>query len=273
MIENSTWHFTTTTGRKLFVQKWSKKDSSTKKALLLTHGHGEHSDAYNNLASYLAKSTDYSVYGWDLTGHGKSEGMRGYVGSFSWFVKDIAEIYNHVKENTSLGSIALFGHSLGGLLTLLLQEKVAEEKVILSNPCLGLALTVPGWKKAAAKALAKTLPWATLGNEINPRDLSSDEEYIESFRKDPMRHNKASPRLFLGLVEEIENIDDKKISFKKTPLVLLSPKDPIVSYETSRNYFSQQGHEVSIFENSLHEIVQDSEKERAYTEIKEYLNS
>ncbi|MFC1874150.1 alpha/beta fold hydrolase, partial [Chloroflexota bacterium] len=59
------------------------------KAILLTvHGLAEHGGRYMNVVDYFVPR-GYAVYSFDQRGHGQSEGMRGYVEKFSYYIDDL----------------------------------------------------------------------------------------------------------------------------------------------------------------------------------------
>ena len=103
----------------LFYQVW-KPDGEGRGQIIITHGMGEHSDSYHQLATDLVQD-QWTVYAWDLRGHGRSEGKRGYVNQFTDLIKDFdAFLRNFKSQNQARKNNFLFGHSMGGLITLLL---------------------------------------------------------------------------------------------------------------------------------------------------------
>ena len=71
----------------LYYQCWLPSNEF-KAILLIVHGLAEHSGRYTNLVNYFVPR-GYAVYGFDQRGHGKSDGLRGYVDKFSNFVNDL----------------------------------------------------------------------------------------------------------------------------------------------------------------------------------------
>ena len=60
-------------GLDLFTQSWKAPDP--KAILILTHGFGDHSSRYPHVGKAL-NDAGYSLYTYDLRGHGKSGGPR-----------------------------------------------------------------------------------------------------------------------------------------------------------------------------------------------------
>ncbi len=260
--------------RKIFYQSHHNSAQDSKALLVITHGLGEHSDAYNHVSKALASSLPIDVTSWDMTGHGKSSGQRGYVGDIHWIIKDFIQLLKKLKLEQPNKPIFLLSHSLGGLITLSseqlgLLDSLGIQGIILSNPCTKLSFAPPKWKTVGAEALAKLMPRLTLGNELSPEQLSSDPEYLKRYKADPVRHSKISPRLFLGMMELIHNL---KTQLTKTPpLSLISLKDPICDAQNALRLLRDRSEIVS-FDHSMHEVLNDIEKESAIAKIKDFLN-
>jgi len=262
-------------GRELFYQTYESRSLKPKASLLITHGQGEHSEAYKELANRLCLSLPLKIYAWDMVGHGKSSGQRGYVGDISWLTQDFVTMVNLCKRDNADLTLHLLSHSLGGLIHLYCeQEELFDTSYIsssiLSNPCVALNFTPPKWKSLGAEFLTKTAPRITLGNEIKPSQLSSDPEYLEIFKKDPLRHQSISPRFYLGMLELMNSLSKKRKKQHPT-LTLLSPKDSVCASNKSEAYLSDSS-DFLFFEKSAHEVLNDIEKESATNAVKEFLN-
>jgi alpha-beta hydrolase superfamily lysophospholipase len=271
-ISNQVYHIENTErGSKLFLQTYENPDSKVKAQMLLTHGLGEHSDVYKPFVTFLTQRLPLKVYSWDLYGHGRSTGQRGYVGDIDWFHQDLNLVLKRLDPKLPL---VTFSHSLGGLIIFTAEQKTALFKgfdhrlSIFSNPCLGLKIIPPTWKEQGAHLLKIIAPRLTLSNEIKPEDLSSDTKYLEEHKKDSLKHTKISPRLFIGMQEWMS----KNEAHNQTPptATALSVKDPICDYTRSQLLLTKG--KIKLFDNSKHEIINDIEKDAAYHQILEWID-
>src|SRR4030042_5393363 len=96
----------------LYYQCWLPNDGP-KAILLVVHGLAEHSGRYSNLVNYFVPR-GYAVYGFDQRGHGKSDGVKGYVDRFSHFVDDLDIFLRLVHSKHHDVKTFLVGHSVGG---------------------------------------------------------------------------------------------------------------------------------------------------------------
>uniref|UniRef100_A0A0D6R2E4 Serine aminopeptidase S33 domain-containing protein n=1 Tax=Araucaria cunninghamii TaxID=56994 RepID=A0A0D6R2E4_ARACU len=112
-------------GIKQFTCRWLPVDREAKGLICLCHGYcGECSIGCEETGVRLAK-TGYAVFGIDHEGHGKSDGVRGYVKSFDNVVNDCASFFHSISERTEYAKKVrfLYGASMGGAVALLLHRK------------------------------------------------------------------------------------------------------------------------------------------------------
>ena len=82
--------------------------------LIFTHGLGEYSKSYNEVARFF-QNEGFNVLTYDIRGHGKSSGKRGYIKTYQHFLDDLKELVSFAYSKTS--KVFLVGHSMGGLIT------------------------------------------------------------------------------------------------------------------------------------------------------------
>jgi alpha-beta hydrolase superfamily lysophospholipase len=268
----------------LFYQSWTPSGSS-RATLVLTHGLGEHSESYVQSAASLARM-GYTIQAWDLRGHGRSAGKRGHVDHFSDYTTDLSQFLLHLQKNGFLsGAFALVGHSMGGLITL--RYLVAESRegasddpkpaaCVLSSPLLGVALKVPVVKEVASKILNEIWPSLTLSNEIDDADLTRDPEWLKTYDRDPLRHDKISPALYQGMTDAMKVVHDNIGAVKLPTCVLAAGQDKIVSLPETKLIFEKLGSQTKkmiVYEDSYHEIFNDLDREKVFQDLSAFLSS
>lgn len=98
------------------------------------HGMGEHSARYFHVAEHFAKH-GCRFCSYDMRGHGRSAGRRGYIERYSELIDDLAIVWNHYREDGL--PLFLYGHSLGGQVAInfIAQRKPAACGAIIASPC------------------------------------------------------------------------------------------------------------------------------------------
>jgi alpha-beta hydrolase superfamily lysophospholipase len=263
----------------IFYQSWSGKNPRA--TLVVTHGISEHSESYAKTAEVLVPM-GWDIIAWDLRGHGRSGGKRGYVAHFSEYTQDLKNLLSHLKQNRRLQSpFALLGHSMGGLVTLDYLAQPAEASILpkallLSSPLLGVAITVPPLKDMAARILAKVAPTITLFNEIRYQDLTRDPEFLKSYPIDSLRHEKISPTLYLGMFDTIEKIKSMGDRITLPCLVQAAGQEKIVSLPAIKDFFpklASKTKKLIVYENSYHEIFNDLDRAQVFNDLNAFLVS
>src|SRR5688572_30871700 len=145
-------------GITFFMQGW-EPDTNPKALIALVHGLGEHTGRYTHVGKVMADA-DYAMAGFDLRGHGKSGGARGHSTSLNVYMQDIRQFFDRMSQRYPELPHFLYGHSLGGLLSLsyAIQYGVDLKGVIVTGAALRSPLQEQRVKIAAAKLLGTLLP-------------------------------------------------------------------------------------------------------------------
>ena len=267
-------HFKGSDQNELFFQTWTP--DSVRGVFVITHGLAEHSECYHSLAKKLSDD-GWQVFAWDMRGHGRSEGKRGFVLNIQSFIDDLECFLDVVTKQVQAANLILFGHSLGGLVTLRYLEthERTYAALALSSPGLGLSIPVPKFKEALANVAIKWIPSLTMFNEIKYTDLTHDEEMIKSYQADNLRHDKISPGLFLSMVDNFKKAEEQAGNIRQPVLMQLAGEDRLVSTPVARDFFTKlpnKKNRLEIYGESYHEIYNDFEKEKALSDLKNFIN-
>jgi len=179
-------------GIQFFIRGW-EPEHAPRAVIALVHGLGEHTGRYHHVGEAFTK-TGYALMGLDLRGHGRSGGIRGHTPSMEAYMLDIDSLIERARVRYPNLPVFLYGHSLGGILTLnyCLRRKPDLKGVIVTSPALHSSLENQPVKVMLAKVLGTLMPTVTLSNGLDPATLSHDREVVEAYAKDPLVHDKAS---------------------------------------------------------------------------------
>lgn len=276
MYKRSETFFKGYDGTKLFLQKWTT--TNAKGTILITHGQAEHSECYNRLINGL-DGQDWSFVAWDMRGHGKSEGLRGYARDFDNYVLDykiFVELCLKMPEVTGK-PVVLLAHSMGGLVqTCALAEKSYPELTaqVLSSPLFGVAVEVPEWKDKGADFINTIFPKLTMGNEIKNDALTRDIDIMREFEQDTYRHGRISAGVYLGFKREFKKAISYAKGIRLPTLMHISDKDPVVSSQSAIQFFdsiASNNKLLKIVEGGKHELYNDIVRVEIYKIVSEFL--
>ena len=139
---------------------------------------------------------------------------------------------------------------------------------------MGVSAPIPKIKEKGAEFLSNWLPKVTLHSGIDYRVLHKDVERIKAYKKDPLRHDKVSSRLFLGMKEAMKQVSKKASEIHLPILFQLSGDDQLVSTPTAETVFKKigaQSKRIFIYPDSLHEIYNDLERAEVIQDLKQFL--
>lgn len=256
-----------------YGQYWQAKN--TKAVIVLAHGMGEHSSRFKYVAKKLTEN-NFSVVTFDHFGHGKTSGKRGHNPSFEAVLISITEAIKKAKSLFPEKPIFLYGHSMGGnaVINYVLRKNHDLKGVIATSPFLKLAFQPPQIKLILGKILQKIAPSVTMGNELNPNDLSRDSTEVEKYKNDSLVHNQISPNFSLTFIETgkwaIKNA--KKLTI---PILLLhGTADKIIDYEGSKEFAANtKKASLKLYEGAYHELQHDLCKEEMIQDVINWLDS
>ncbi|MFW6119636.1 MAG: alpha/beta fold hydrolase, partial [Petrotogales bacterium] len=202
-------------------------------------------------------------------GYGDDEGKRGHVRRFEEFFQTCEKMTRTAKTENPELPVFLFGHSLGGLIALRCLEKNGEtfNASAVSAPALQDFKKQLGILFYIIKPLVFLFPWMTMGNRINPEDLSNNPDAVENYREDPRVHDRISLRLFSemnrNIIEAWNQIDNIK-----TPLLLLyGQEDRVVSTRAIDEFYNKltiEDKKIVPFVEGKHELFEDKKNQDAF---------
>ena len=235
-------------------------------SVLLVHGMGEHSGRYEHVGDRMA-AAGLDVHAYDQRGNGGSGGLRGHVDSWSEYHDDLEERVRAVRTVAAGRPMALYGHSLGGLVVLgyLLTERPEPDLVVLSSP--GLDSTLASWKKALAPTLGRIMPTLAIPNGIDGSTLSRDPAVAAKVGADPLAGKRSSARFGAEALAEQARVRRDYRGLTLPTLVLHGLDDGLVPAEASAILASLPNVERRTYPGLRHELHNEPEGPDVIDEI------
>lgn len=220
----------------LYFQSWHP-EKPAHAVIIGVHGHGDHSGGLSNIINYLVPQ-GYIWYGFDLRGHGRSSGPRGYIHTWADFRSDLNAFVSKVKQQEESCPVYLLGHSLGGLISLEYALRYPNELngLIAVSP----ALSVPGFpplRPLLARALSFLRPGYTIEPPTDYHQLTRDDQIIKLLAADRLRHEKITARLGSEVLKSQEWVMAQAHRLQVPLLMLYGLKDSITPAEGNRQFY------------------------------------
>lgn len=170
-------------GTRLRARRWTPEGDAWA-AMVIVHGLAEHSGRYERTGAAFARA-GLDVHAFDLRGHGGSDGRRGDVARWEVLHDDVAEAVDRARVAVDGGSVALLGHSAGGLLAFdaVLAGVATPDLLVLSSPAIEDAL--PAWQHTLVALAGRLVPTMTVANAWDGATLSRDPAVGAAVAADP----------------------------------------------------------------------------------------
>lgn len=240
------WGWHARGGERVFAREWSPDSAAETGAVsavtALVHGMGEHSGRYRHVAEALS-ADGIATLTFDQLGHGRTEGKRGHAGSYDELLEGIGRLLEEADRRYPGTPVFLYGHSMGGNLTLnyLLRRKPQVVGAIVTGPWLKLAFEPNAVKVAAARLMERIYPKFTDHHPLEPTHLTSDPEMLAAQRNDDLCHSQITAKFFLG-VHRAARYALEHAGELAVPLLLMhGGDDKITTLEASRLFAERAG--------------------------------
>ncbi|PWJ44426.1 alpha/beta hydrolase [Sediminitomix flava] len=255
--------YNTPDGQAFYAYQWSP-EQKPKAVLCLVHGFGEHIHRYEHVAKFFVDH-QIALVGFDLRGHGRTEGKRGIVSSYDQLMDDISFFIQQVKNEFPDSSYILYGHSMGGNLALnyLLAKSNEFEGAIITSPWLSLASPPPSFVVSIAKFIGSIFPNFTVQSKLDEEGLSRDLTVAQAYKADPYVHGVMGTQLFTGVSATGKSIIEKGANFSLPMLLMHGNHDTVTSHKSSQQ-LADKANENLLFkewDEARHELHNETNQE------------
>lgn len=260
-------------GMKLYYQGWYPEEQ-TQAAVILVHGLGGHSGMFKQAVQYLI-AQKYEVYAFDLRGHGRSPGQRGYINSWREFREDLHAFLQMIHKTRSGCPSFLWGHSLGGTIALDYALRFPDDLqgLIVTAPALG-KVRIPKTKLVIGRMLSQIAPRFSLKLGFQKAVCSRDPALCATLLADPLRHEFGSARLATEFFATVKWIQKHTAELRVPLLTLHGSADEVTLPEATRAFFQQVTfHDKEYFEypDHYHDLYVDIEYQRVFSDFGNWL--
>jgi alpha-beta hydrolase superfamily lysophospholipase len=241
-----------------------------KMRVVVTFGYFENMKRYREVIErWNARGLAIVVY--DLRGHGVSEGRRGFISRFSDYIDDLQALLVEIDKDAALSALGppvLFGHSLGGLISIhgALRATRPLAGLALSSPYLAIARKVPVIKLIPGRILSRLVPTVSIPAGVRGADCTRSAEIAEAYEDDPMNFKNANVRWFTETTRAQNEAQERAPEIKIPVLCIQGAADKIAQAAASEHFMARVGSsdkEYIALPDHYHEVL--NEPDRATT--------
>lgn len=271
---HTTGAFTGVANTPIFYQKWLPETGPTRGVVMVVHGLGEHGGRYANLVERLLPE-GYAVYAADHQGFGRSGGLRGHVNRFRDYAEDIHRLNALVRSEQPGQPLAVFGHSMGGLISLDYAQTYPEDAECW-------IITAPGLRAETSPLLVLLMRTMNL---LRPTfslqrpgggEISRDPEEVRRFAEDPLFVPVSTARWAVEILAAQKRVIARAASVPGPLLMLQGTGDTIVVPAATQEFFERVAtpdKTLLLYDGYYHELHNDIGKEKPLGDVVEWLNA
>lgn len=243
--------------------------------IVLVHGLSDHSGRFERVVGAL-NAAGLSTWALDLRGHGRTDGRRGVVHSFTEFLDDIDSIRTAARARNQ-GLEFVLGHSMGGLAVLrYIQTHIADRPTgaVVVAPFTAVRIAIPRWKRVLGVAADRVLPGLALDDGIREEDLFRIDEEVDRRRRDPLVHHKISARLWAEMVRNAGLLADEVTP--DVPVLFQIPGDDrVVSSPTTEALIRGRFPDADVrrYDDAFHDLYSDPVGDQAITDAVRWIET
>jgi alpha-beta hydrolase superfamily lysophospholipase len=261
-------------GLNLYYQCWLPAGEPLA-VLVLVHGLAEHSGRYGNVVDYFVPR-GYAVCSLDHRGHGKSQGLPGYVERFSHYVSDLIAFLDIARHLFPRARIIAVGHSVGGTIATAGATRAQEnlDGLILSGAFVKPGASLSPAKIMAAQLLSMLLPKMGV-DTIDATAISQDEAVVQAYLNDPMvYHGKVSARLGAEIITAMWRLPGEIAVLRLPVLIMHGSEDRLSRPEGSRLLYERFGSKhktLKLYRGYHHELFNEPGRRQVFEDMEHWL--
>jgi len=258
----------------LYYQCWLPA-TGPEAILLVVHGAAEHSGRYTNLVNYFVPK-GYAVCGLDHRGHGKSEGLRGYVERFSDYLNDLKTFFDIVRNEHVDTKIFLIGHSMGGTIatafTVHYQHELAG--LLLSGAGVKVGSSLSPALIVAVRMLSLLLPKMGI-TALDASAISQDKAVVDAYVSDPLVYRgKIRVRFGAEMIKTMQKLPDQIPKINLPILIMHGTADRLCDPEGSQMLYervSSADKTLKLYQGFYHEIFNEPGHKQVLADMEAWL--
>jgi caffeoylshikimate esterase len=267
-------------------------DGDVKAVVFMTHGYGSDSSwLFQHIAISYAQ-WGYAVYCADLLGHGRSDGVHGYLGDMESVARASLSLFLSVRKTAAYAPLPAFllGESMGGAATLLMYLRSPPDAgwtgLIFAAPLLlipdelypsRVRLFLYGLLLGLADTWA-VLPDKRTGGKFKPK-ANRDPEKMKVIASNPRRYNGAArvgtmrelARLTELLQESFGEVTAPFLAVHGTGDVVTAPEGSKMLYERAPS----EDKSIILYEGMCHELItgeSDENRDRVLADLRAWID-
>jgi alpha-beta hydrolase superfamily lysophospholipase len=239
--------------------------------VLINHGYAEHCGRYHEVAHVIVNA-GWAALSYDVRGHGRSPGQRGYIDRFAIYLDDLAAMHAAARAMVGAGTpLVLLGHSHGSLIVLraLAGDRPPEATAaIVSSPFLALRMAISGFQRLLASVASRIAPKLSQPNALRVEHLTQDKAKQAERTADKLCFDVATARWFTEAAAAQAYVLEHAARITLPTTWLVGADDPIADPSRSQAVAAKvAGASYHHLVGMRHEVFNEIERGKVFSEL------
>jgi len=267
-----------TDGKRCLYYQAFAQENEVRANIIVVHGLVEHSGRYKNVYDYFGRA-GYTLWSFDLLGHGNSPGRRCHVNRFHDFSADLSSFLIKIRREMPDKPVFIIAHSLGSLIALdnlISRPQSPVAGVIVSGLSLQLGAGVSRRLAPFAKLLSAVWPVLRV-QKLDATAISRDPAVVTAYLEDERVYSgKVTARLGAELIKTMDMVSARCREIVKPLLILHGSSDRLADPESSRILFSRAGSAdktINLYDGFYHELFNEPGRAQVFSDIDHWLDA
>jgi acylglycerol lipase len=251
---------------RIFHDSWLP-EGDPRSVVVFLHGYAEHLGLYDALARRLV-ADGHAVHAMDAVGHGRSDGERGVIASWDYYVEDAHRLASLAQDQHPGVPVVIMGHSGGSAAAYLL---------VLRHPHIASALVLSAGPLRPLSWVSETLAAGEAETEdLDPTALlSTHSNYVHALLHDPLTYKGGFRRESLQAITEIwpEIAAGLAAGQPDIPVLLVHGEaDQVVPLADSQHVAAALPNATLVtFPDDLHDVLNEHDRDTVHNTIAAFL--
>lgn len=268
----TTGYFKSFDGSDLFYRSWNYQ--SNQKTLIIIHRGHEHSERLNEIATD-PQFKDYSIFAYDLRGHGYTKQEVSPV--FMDNVRDLDAFVKYLGENYEVETKDIFviANSIAGVIVTAWVHDFAPSiaGMALLAPAFEIKLYVP-FANEFIGLTTKIKKDLVIQSYVKSKVLTHDLEQQKAYDSDPLISKSINGRLLVDLQQAGKRLVDDAAAIDIPMIILAAENDYVVKNSVQRQFFVNVSSKLKTFillRKFFHGILFETERQKVYTYLHNFI--
>lgn len=268
-------HFISFDKTELFYRAWTPQNGYDRTVILLHRGH-EHSGRVAHMVEEL-KLEKTRYFSFDLRGHGKSPGARGWAPNFDTWVNDLNafSVFLRREQGVEMDRTFVIANSVGSVMAAqwIHDFSPGVRGMVLAAPAFSIKLYIP-LALTMLRLVSKMTNKLFVTSYVKSKLLTRDKKEAEGYDADKLITKRIAVSVLVSLFDSAKRLIQDARAIETPTLVLSAGSDFIVRNNIQKTFLDRVSAPQKKFvhlEGFRHALFHETDREKVLQPIRDFV--